>query len=288
MFTFEVVRQLFPEAMSTSCGVCRCVSCPCSTFSFGSLFRGTLYAFSWCTSKLLFSETLGAGLGVASLLKIITANDSVSKIAILDLVLWIILSNRRYLDCVSNTCDNALSEESCNYHGVFFVWIFTERIQKCEEDCLSASVVFLSTRNQSTTTSVKDILFPVVGNRRVSRQFWHCRNTTRVFMNCSQVTQGIFVIHSIFNSSLTAAFMKQMNPTVVCECYCSISCKRLQQHPSHGLPVIWSVLFWFVLIVMTYHLCKHLGDLYRQICERLASITINFKFPYCHGEHKFP
>ena len=40
-----------------------------------------------------------------------------ARIAILDLVVWIISSNGRHLDCVSNNCDNALSKESCNYHG---------------------------------------------------------------------------------------------------------------------------------------------------------------------------
>ena len=107
-------------------------------------------------------------------------------------------------DYVSNTCDNALSEESCDHHGFFL------RLDLHQKDS--------STRNQSTpqdrlniprTTSVKDTLFPVVRNGRVSHQFWHYWNATRVSLNCSKVTQGISVIHTVLNSFLTAAFMTQ-------------------------------------------------------------------------------
>ena len=53
--------------------------------------------------------------------------------------------------------------------------------------------------NAPRTTSVKDVLFAVLRNRRVSHQFQH---TTRVSSNCSKVAQGIFVIHTVFNSCL--------------------------------------------------------------------------------------
>ena len=76
--------------------------------------------------------------------------------------------------------------------GFFFIWISPKRFRGCEEDCLLCFVAFSSTRNQSIlqdrlnaprTTSVKDVLFPVVRSRRVSHNFWHYRNTTRVSLN---------------------------------------------------------------------------------------------------------
>ena len=50
--------------------------------------------------------------------------------------------------------------------------------------------------------------------------------------------QGIFVIQGVFDSFLTAPFMNQMNPLIVRKLSCSILCKRLQQHRSHGVPMI--------------------------------------------------
>ena len=41
-----------------------------------------------------------------------------ARIAIPNLVLWTILSNKRHPDYGSNDCDEALSEELRNHHGV--------------------------------------------------------------------------------------------------------------------------------------------------------------------------
>ena len=40
------------------------------------------------------------------------------RIAILNLVLCTILSNKRLPDYVSNDCDNVLSDELCNHQGI--------------------------------------------------------------------------------------------------------------------------------------------------------------------------
>ena len=106
------------------------------------------------------------------------------RIAILNLVFCTILSNKRLPDYVSNDCDNVLSDELCNIMGFFFIWIFTIRAQRCKEDYLSYFVAFFSIRNQFAlqdrlnaprTTSVKDVVFPVLRNRRVSHQLRHYR-----------------------------------------------------------------------------------------------------------------
>ena len=105
--------------------------------------------------------------------------------------------------------------------GFFFIWIFTIRAQRCKEDYLSYFVAFFSIRNQFAlqdrlnaprTTSVKDVVFPVLRNRRVSHQLRHYRKTTRVSLNCSKVRQGIAVIHTVFNSCLAASFLNKQNP----------------------------------------------------------------------------
>ena len=70
-------------------------------------------------------------------------------------------------------------------------------------------------------------------------------------LNCSKMTQGIFVIHTVFNSVLTVSFLNQLNPIFFWKILCSIVRKRLQQYRSHGIPMTWSILFSFVLIVMT-------------------------------------
>ena len=143
--TFEAVCQLFPVAMSTPVvsSVLSRVSDGLSDFaiSFEVPFTTSLWiSCCYCyTSHLLLSVTLGAGLGFESLSTTLgllffekllckcnlLAQDygwwsqmtSFVRIGILDLVLWIILFNRRHPGYVSNNCVNALSEESCNHHG---------------------------------------------------------------------------------------------------------------------------------------------------------------------------
>ena len=55
--------------------------------------------------------------------------------------------------------------------GCFFVWIFTERVERCEEDGLSSLLASFSSRNESVlqdeldaerTTPVQHKLFPIV------------------------------------------------------------------------------------------------------------------------------
>ena len=122
---------------------------------------------------------------------------------------------------------------------------------------------------------IKEFLFPVTRNNRVSHHLWTYRNTTRVSVDCSQITQGLFVIQAVFVSCLAAAFMNQMNPLIVRKFSCSILCRRLQQHRSHGIPMTRSIFFSFVLIVMILDTCV---DRYPPR-EGLAPIVIHFLSP---------
>ena len=88
------------------------------------------------------------------------------RFAILDLLLGIILPNKRHLDYVSNDCDSAPFEELCNLHGVLLH--LDVKGLRGEEDGLPSFVAFLSTQNQSVfkdrldaerTTPVIHILF---------------------------------------------------------------------------------------------------------------------------------
>ena len=93
-----------------------------------------------CDCHLLFSVTFGAGRGLERVFRTVfdlrserllcrctmLAQDRVrwsqvtlfAKSAIPDLVLGIILSNKRHPDYVSNDCGSALFEELCNHHCV--------------------------------------------------------------------------------------------------------------------------------------------------------------------------
>ena len=69
---------------------------------------------------------------------------------------------------------------------------------------------------------VKEVLLPVVRNKRVTHQFWTYWNTTRVSLNCSEITQGILVIRAVFESFLFAAFMNQVSPILFIKISCSL------------------------------------------------------------------
>ena len=96
--------------------------------------------------------------------------------AILDLVLGIILPNKRHPNYVSNCCDGALFEELCNHDGFFFIGTSTKRIKWCAQDGLSSSHVVLSNWNESVlqdgldaerTAPMKYIFLPIVRNQNV-------------------------------------------------------------------------------------------------------------------------
>ena len=117
--------------------------------------------------------------------------------------------------------DNALSEELLNHHGVLLHLDFLSPqgfrgVKKSA--CRALSLIFHTgsapqdRSNAPRTTSVKDVLFPLVKNRCVSYQFQHYRNTTMVSLNCSKVTQRTLLIHTLPNSFLTASFLNQLNP----------------------------------------------------------------------------
>ena len=95
---------------------------------------------------------------------------SFARIAILDLVLGIILSNEQHLVTFPIAVIVHLLRNCEVITGFFCAGIFLERIEWCEEDSLSSFLAFLSTWNESVlkdrldagrTTPVKNILFPI-------------------------------------------------------------------------------------------------------------------------------
>ena len=62
------------------------------------------------------------------------------------------------------------------------------------------------------TTLLKNILFPMVWNPTVPRQLWVNCYSTRVSLNCSKVSQGIFGILAILEPRLAASFMDESKP----------------------------------------------------------------------------
>ena len=75
-----------------------------------------------------------------------------------------------------------------------FIFVVTEWIQRCEEDCLSNFAIIFSSLNSSTHQNglrvprhspVKDVLLPGVRNKCVFRHYWSHGNTTRVSLNSS-------------------------------------------------------------------------------------------------------
>ena len=101
--------------------------------------------------------------------------------------------------------------------GFFFIGIFPERIEWCEEDSLSSSLAFLSIWNASVlqdrlderTTPVKNMLLPIVRNQNVLQQLRvYCYSTT-VSLNCSEVSSGIFGICTVLEARLAASLMNR-------------------------------------------------------------------------------
>ena len=121
---------------------------------------------------------------------------SSARIAILDLVLGIILSNKRHPDYVSSCCDSALSRELCSNHWAHLHLDLPKRIERCEEDGLSSFLALFSSCNESVlkdgldaerTTTVKHKLCPMTMNINVRHQFRCNCYSTRVSLNCSKV-----------------------------------------------------------------------------------------------------
>ena len=146
-----------------------------------------------CTSQLLFSVTLGAGLGIESFehYSIFSLRDySEGAISWHKIVgddrKWLCLQElQSQILCVGQflslngilipfpiTVIVHFLRNCVNITRFFFVRISTTRVQRCKEDCLPCFVAFFTTRNL-WTTSMKDVLFPVARNRRVPHQFRH-------------------------------------------------------------------------------------------------------------------
>ena len=76
-----------------------------------------------------------------------------------------------------------------------------------------------------------------------------------------------FVIQTILDSFLIVVHMSQRNPLIVWVWSYTFQCKGLKHYQFNDLPMMYSVLFVFVLIVMTCHLRDHLGYL----CNSVSS-----------------
>ena len=140
-------------------------------------------------------------------------------------VLWTILPSERHLDFVSNDYGSARSEELCNRHGVLLCRNLHQKglsgVKKTVCRPLSLSMF---TRNQSIlqdrldaerTTPVKDFLLPVVRNPNVLHQLRVTCFSTRVSVNCSEVSLGIFGILAVLESCLAASFMNKSKPALL-------------------------------------------------------------------------
>ena len=151
----------------------------------------------------------------------------------------------------------------------FFIWIFTERVERCEEDGLSSLLVFFSSCHESVledglnaegTTPVKHKLFPIVRNLYVLHQFRRNCYSTRVSLNCSIESQGFFGILATLEPHLAASFMDESKPVFFWEVSCSLFCERCQQFRPYRVPMNRCIRLSFFLIMMTHQSCDHFGD----------------------------
>ena len=147
---------------------------------------------------------------------------SFARIAILDLVLGIILPKNGILITFPTAVIMHHMRNCVIITGFFFIGISTKRIKWCEKDGLSSSHAFLSTWNDSVlqdgldadrTAPVKNFFLPTVRNQNVPHQLRVNCYSTRVSLNCSEVSQGIFGILAELETRLAASLMHKSKPT---------------------------------------------------------------------------
>ena len=164
----RVVRATLVKFKSKSCGFEGCCGC--------------CWCCSCCVYQLLFNVTLGAGFGVASLLKIYSIS-ALSGYPI-NAISWLCgVGEYRILICVSNVVFMVLFlRNSDQNYGVVLPCLVQMDSGLCRrrivELCHSLFV-------PESIHCLVDVILPVVGIKRTIHQFWTYLNTTRVSLNNS-------------------------------------------------------------------------------------------------------
>ena len=154
--TFEAVRQLLPEAFSIPLAsldssrdpaLLSQVETSCDELLFFCIFlaNGLLLLLLLLHKPIAFERNLGSWPWSCDPFEknsiSVLRNHSVNAIS-WHLEPWIILSNVLHLDCLVY-----LLRDGVIVMRFLFIWVVTKRIQRCERDCLSGFVVFLSSRS---------------------------------------------------------------------------------------------------------------------------------------------
>ena len=95
-------------------------------------------------------------------------------------------------------------------------------------------------RNPNAVYKIQDCNWGKQSHTRSSwtiQQHWICWNSTRVSLNCSEVTQGMLRIITVLESCLAASFMNKAKPLLIWEISCSMFCERFQQYRPYGVPM---------------------------------------------------
>ena len=149
----------------------------------------------------------------------------------------------------------------------FFIWTFSKRVEKCEEDCLSSLLAFSSSCNESllkdgldveSTSSMDEKLFPIVWNYDVTHQFRCDHVSTSVSLNCTNVHQNFGNSRNTRTSS--CYFLHRCFP--FWEISRSSATKFFRPSWMYSIPmnVSNSVLVWFYSefgICMSVHITVH-------------------------------
>ena len=135
----------------------------------------------------------------------------------------------------------------------FFIWIFSKRVERCEEDSLSSFLGFFASCNESSfkdrldverTSSVKDKFFSIVWNFDVIHQFRCNHVSTSVSLSCTTRTLSCYYLHTSIKSNpfLNIVVLLGLQAlSVVLEIYCSNELLRQGLvHIDHsGVPICW-------------------------------------------------
>ena len=125
------------------------------------------------------------------------------------------------------------------------------------------------------TNPVKQILFRISRSPSVLHQLSINCYSTRVSLNCSNVSQGIFGILEVFKSCLA----RKSKPMLLWGISCSMFCERFQQYWPHRVPVKCWVRLSFIFVMMTHHSCDHFRDRCWQNYSIRRSGRNNFPLP---------
>ena len=155
--------------------------------------------------------------------------------------------------------------------GCYFIWIFPEKVGRCEEDGLSPLLALFSSRNESIlkdgvdvegTTAVKHKLFLIVRNHNVSINSsaivippvcpWIARKEVRVFWNPRNArTSSCYLHHGCVEANLFLRNLVLLCPRNL-SAISALSCPNELLHQivvllgHNGAPILWP--FWRSLL----------------------------------------